>query len=97
VGPYELNWETQQYKCLLSNIITFSLLASLQALNLFWLYCLFRSMYKFLVYRIKKDDRSESSGEEENQVPEAVPLLEANGSANANANGHAKPAANGSL
>ncbi|OTA01376.1 hypothetical protein A9Z42_0016830 [Trichoderma parareesei] len=65
VGPYELDWETQQYKCWISNAITFALLASLQALNLFWLYCLLRSMYKFLVYRIKKDDRSESSGEEE--------------------------------
>ncbi|CRG90937.1 Sphingosine N-acyltransferase lac1 [Talaromyces islandicus] len=38
VGPYELNWEMQQYKCWISNIITFVLLASLQALNLFWLY-----------------------------------------------------------
>ncbi|KAM0253898.1 hypothetical protein ACHAQJ_007073 [Trichoderma viride] len=95
VGPYELNWETQQYKCWISNIITFALLASLQALNLFWLYCLFRSMYKFLVYRIKKDDRSESSEEEETQEPEAEPLLEGNGSANGN--GHAKPTANGSL
>ncbi|KAL7810640.1 TLC domain-containing protein [Trichoderma gracile] len=65
VGPYELDWDTQQYKCWISNGITFALLASLQALNLFWLYCLLRSMYKFLVYRIKKDDRSESSGEEE--------------------------------
>ncbi|KAH0490804.1 hypothetical protein TgHK011_002256 [Trichoderma gracile] len=65
VGPYDLDWDTQQYKCWISNGITFTLLASLQALNLFWLYCLLRSMYKFLVYRIKKDDRSESSGEEE--------------------------------
>ncbi|EHK41610.1 uncharacterized protein TrAtP1_005117 [Trichoderma atroviride] len=97
VGPYELNWETQQYKCWISNIITFALLASLQALNLFWLYCLFRSMYKFVVYKIKKDDRSESSEEEENAQlqPEAEPLLtEVNGSAN----GHATAAvANGSL
>lgn len=95
VGPYELNWETQQYKCWISNIITFALLASLQALNLFWLYCLFRSMYKFVVYRIKKDDRSESSGEEENAQLEAEPLLEANGLANSNV----RPAAgaNGSL
>lgn len=42
-------------------------------------------MYKFVVYRIKKDDRSESSEEEENAQlkPEAEPLLtEVNGSAN---------------
>ncbi|KGO68391.1 TRAM1-like protein [Penicillium italicum] len=59
VGPYELNWETQQYKCWISNIITFGLLAVLQALNLFWLYCLLRSAVKFLVTGEKKDDRSE--------------------------------------
>ncbi|KAK4079779.1 hypothetical protein Trihar35433_884 [Trichoderma harzianum] len=81
VGPYELNWETQQYKCWISNIITFALLASLQALNLFWLYCLLRSMYKFVVYRIKKDDRSESSGPEDNQEAEAEALLEGTGDA----------------
>lgn len=59
VGPYELNWETQQYKCWISNIITFALLAVLQALNLFWLYCLLRSAFKFLLTGEKKDDRSE--------------------------------------
>ncbi|TFA98004.1 Sphingosine N-acyltransferase lac1 [Trichoderma ghanense] len=77
VGPYELDWETQQYKCWISNAITFVLLASLQALNLFWLYCLLRSMYKFLVYRIKKDDRSESSGddEEDEGQGQAEPLV----------------------
>ncbi|KAL7819546.1 TLC domain-containing protein [Trichoderma aethiopicum] len=80
VGPYELDWETQQYKCWISNAITFALLASLQALNLFWLYCLLRSMYKFVVYRIKKDDRSESSGEEEEEVLDKVePGVSTNG------------------
>lgn len=59
VGPYELNWETQQYKCWISNIITFALLALLQALNLFWLYYLLRSAFKFLATGEKKDDRSE--------------------------------------
>ncbi|KAJ6123732.1 TRAM1-like protein [Penicillium samsonianum] len=59
VGPYELNWETQQYKCWISNVIAFGLLAALQTLNLFWLYCLLRSAFKFLVTGEKKDDRSE--------------------------------------
>ncbi|KAJ5446619.1 TRAM1-like protein [Penicillium cf. griseofulvum] len=59
VGPYELNWETQQYKCWISNVITFGLLAGLQALNLFWLYYLLRSAFKFLATGEKKDDRSE--------------------------------------
>lgn len=38
VGPFELNWETQQYKCWISQYITFGLLASIQALNLFWFF-----------------------------------------------------------
>ncbi|KAK3374991.1 TLC domain-containing protein [Podospora didyma] len=62
VGPYELNWETQQYKSPLAFYITFALLASLQALNLFWLWFIFRSAYRFAVLKIAKDDRSD--GEE---------------------------------
>lgn len=65
IGPYELNWETQQYKCWISNIITFALLAMLQSLNLFWLYCLMRSAWKFVAYGVKKDDRSEDESETE--------------------------------
>lgn len=68
VGPYELNWETQQYKCWISNIITFGLLALLQALNLFWFYCLLRSAFKFLATGEKKDDRSEPDESEIEQV-----------------------------
>lgn len=64
VGPYELNWETEQYKCLLSNVITFTLLAGLQAVNLFWLWCLMRNAYRFLFLGIAKDDRSEDEGPE---------------------------------
>ncbi|GLI78608.1 sphingosine N-acyltransferase lag1 [Penicillium ochrochloron] len=67
VGPYELNWETQQYKCWISNIITFALLAMLQSLNLFWLYCLLRSAWKFISTGEKKDDRSEDESEGEGE------------------------------
>ncbi|KAH9989882.1 longevity assurance proteins LAG1/LAC1 [Xylariaceae sp. FL0662B] len=59
VGPYEFNWETEQYKSPLSNVVTFGLLTILQALNLFWLYCLLRSAYRFVFLGIAKDDRSE--------------------------------------
>lgn len=59
VGPYELNWETQQYKCLLSQVITFSLLASLQAVNLFWWFLICRIAYRFIRYSTADDDRSE--------------------------------------
>ncbi|KAI1498249.1 longevity assurance proteins LAG1/LAC1 [Biscogniauxia marginata] len=94
VGPYELNWETEQFKCLISNVVTFVLLAALQALNLFWLYCLLRSAYKFVFLGVAKDDRSEDEGpeldvaverEKEDTVKtltnkvEVLPLLKGNG------------------
>ncbi|KAK2070085.1 hypothetical protein P8C59_004614 [Phyllachora maydis] len=65
VGPYELNWETQQYKCLLSQVITFSLLAALQALNLFWLYCILRIAHRLAVHNIAQDDRSEADDDDD--------------------------------
>jgi very-long-chain ceramide synthase len=109
VGPYELNWETQQYKCWISNVIVFGLLAALQALNLFWLFCLLRSAYRFVVYRIAKDDRSEAeeSGLEEMERKKeemvnmlakkvgALPLLNGKGFANGSANGVIKATGNG--
>lgn len=109
VGPYELDWETQQYKCLLSNVITLGLLAALQALNLFWLYCLLRSAYRFVVHRIAKDDRSEAEDSELEEMErkkeetgkmstkkvEALPLLNDNGFASGSANGAIKATGNG--
>lgn len=67
VGPYGTNFETGQYKGVLSNVVTFSLLASLQALNLFWLYCLLRAAYKLAVLNIAKDDRSDDSEDQEEE------------------------------
>ncbi|KAF4124348.1 Acyl-CoA-dependent ceramide synthase [Geosmithia morbida] len=68
VGPYVLNWEAEQYKCPLSNFIAFGLLAALQALNLFWLYCLMRAAYKFVFLGVAKDDRSDDEEAEEKTV-----------------------------
>jgi acyl-CoA-dependent ceramide synthase len=65
VGHYVLDWDAEQYKCPLANVITFGLLAALQALNLFWLYCLVRNAYKFAVLGEAKDDRSEAEDEGE--------------------------------
>ncbi|KAJ8113969.1 hypothetical protein OPT61_g4039 [Boeremia exigua] len=59
VGPFELNWETQQYKCWISQYITFGLLAALQAVNLFWWFFICRIAYRFIVYKDADDDRSE--------------------------------------
>ncbi|KAK2043103.1 TLC domain-containing protein [Colletotrichum somersetense] len=64
VGPYELNWETQQYKCRLAKVITFTLLGSLQSLNLFWLFLLIRIGYRFVFHDVKQDDRSEAEESE---------------------------------
>lgn len=108
VGPYKLNWETQQYKCSLSNVITFGLLAALQTLNVIWLVFLLRSAYRFVVHRIAKDDRSEAEESEVEEMErkeetvknltnkaEALPLLNGNGFANGSANGAIKATGNG--
>ena len=66
VGPYELNWETQQYKCWISQIITFSLLASLQGINLFWFYLITKIAVKSVfVHEEVKDIRSDYEEEED--------------------------------
>ncbi|GAB0137445.1 hypothetical protein EsDP_00005709 [Epichloe bromicola] len=84
VGPFELNWETQQYKCWLSQYISTGLLASLQALNLFWLFYIVRIAYRFIRDSTADDDRSdgEDDGEESdalNEKKKPVPVLEVNG------------------
>ncbi|RAL12967.1 TLC domain-containing protein [Aspergillus homomorphus CBS 101889] len=72
VGPFELNWETQQYKCWISQYITFALLASLQAVNLFWLFLILRILKNYIISDIRKDERSDDEDtEEEIPVPDA--------------------------
>ncbi|KAI9167452.1 sphingosine N-acyltransferase lac1 [Paramyrothecium foliicola] len=65
VGPFELNWETEQYKCRLSQVITATLLSALQALNLFWLFFIVRIAYRFIVDKTADDDRSDDDEEPE--------------------------------
>jgi acyl-CoA-dependent ceramide synthase len=74
VGPFELNWETQQYKCWISQYITFALLASLQAVNLFWWFFICRIAYRFVVYKDADDDRSEYAPTDE-EVEEREKLI----------------------
>ncbi|KAH6653833.1 TLC domain-containing protein [Truncatella angustata] len=64
VGPFEINWETEQYKSRLSQVIIFTLLASLQALNLFWLFFIIRIAYRFIAAGDADDDRSEADESE---------------------------------
>jgi acyl-CoA-dependent ceramide synthase len=65
IGPYELNWVTQQYKCLLSQVITSGLLGMLQAVNIFWYFLILRIALRLVFKGDKKDDRSDSEEEED--------------------------------
>jgi acyl-CoA-dependent ceramide synthase len=67
-----LDWDTQQYKCWISQWITFGLLAALQSLNLFWLYLIVRVAYRFAVQKVAEDERSEQ-GESEIEEEKFVP------------------------
>ncbi|CEJ81553.1 hypothetical protein VHEMI01674 [[Torrubiella] hemipterigena] len=70
VGPFELDWAAEQYKCTLSQFITAGLLMSLQALNLFWLFYIVRIAVRFLISPEQAtDDRSDDEEEEEIEVP----------------------------
>ncbi|KAI4124470.1 MAG: hypothetical protein LQ338_004788 [Usnochroma carphineum] len=76
VGPFQLDWETQQYKCWISQYITFALLATLQAINIFWLYFIVKVGLR--VYRdgVKKDERSDEEEEDEKNVDEKRRVME---------------------
>lgn len=93
IGPFELNWDTQQYKCWISQYITFALLAALQAVNLFWWFLICRIAYRIAVMNVKEDERSEYEDSEE-EVEEKQPS-KTNGSVNGTANGAPKVLING--
>ncbi|PGH27646.1 hypothetical protein AJ80_00659 [Polytolypa hystricis UAMH7299] len=90
VGPFELNWETGQYKCTLSQYITFILLGALQAINLLWLFLILRIAKNYVFNSVKQDERSDYEDEEEEE--EEIPS-KGEGKASAVQNGnHASPA-----
>jgi acyl-CoA-dependent ceramide synthase len=77
VGPFELDWETQQYKCWISQYITFALLACLQAVNLFWLYLILRIAKNFVFNKTATDVRSDDEESDEEELnEEATKLLQ---------------------
>jgi acyl-CoA-dependent ceramide synthase len=59
VGPYVLDWENELFKCLLSHIISTSLLAGLQVLNLVWLGWVMRTAWRYAVWDVREDERSD--------------------------------------
>ncbi|KAL8685751.1 MAG: hypothetical protein Q9218_007564 [Villophora microphyllina] len=65
IGPFELNWETQQYKCWISQYITFGLLACLQTINVIWLWYIAKVAVRIGTGGQKRDDRSEDEEEED--------------------------------
>ncbi|KAL2048293.1 hypothetical protein N7G274_000204 [Stereocaulon virgatum] len=64
VGPFELDWDTQQYKCWISQYITFALLASLQSINLFWLFFIIKIAYNIVFAKVVADVRSDDEDSE---------------------------------
>ena len=93
IGPYGLDWATEQYKCFMSQVITFSLLAALQAVNLFWLFLILRIMKNYLVSDVKADERSEDEDGDDEPVPTPV---DKDTSVKLLLNGHPVDAPNGS-
>lgn len=83
VGPYAWKWSdvdfpNQQYKCFVSQPITFFLLASLQAVNLFWFFLICRIFCRYAFKGVQKDERSDD--EEEVEEVEEVDVKRLNGS-----------------
>ena len=70
VGPFELNWETQQYKCWISQYITFALLTILQSINMFWLFFILRIAYNIAFAKVVQDVRSDDEESEEDKAGE---------------------------
>ena len=69
VGPFVLDWELGFYKCGLAQFISGTLLASLQAVNLFWLWFILRIAKRFVMSNEAVDERSEDEAEDEEDSP----------------------------
>ena len=67
VGPWELNWVTQQYKCWISQPIVFILIGALQLVNLYWLFLILRVLARYVFTKEAKDERSDDEDEDEEE------------------------------
>lgn len=70
VGEWELNWDTQQYKCWISQPIVFGLIGALQIVNIYWLFLIIRIMYRYVAAGVAKDERSDDEDEESDSQEE---------------------------
>jgi acyl-CoA-dependent ceramide synthase len=77
VGPYELDWLAEQYKCWISHVLSTALLAALQALNLFWLYYILRIAHRYVFLNVHEDDRSDDDDKEFDEEQRAEALARA--------------------
>ncbi|CCF55618.1 hypothetical protein KAFR_0A01800 [Kazachstania africana CBS 2517] len=68
-GNFILNFGTSQYKCWISQTITFTLLMALQLVNLYWLVLILRILYRFIFKGVQADERSDSTSEESSIPP----------------------------
>lgn len=75
VGPFELDWAAEQYKCWISQYVAFSLLASLQAVNLFWLFLILRIAKNYVVTTVAIDERSDNEEEDEEKKEDEDPAV----------------------
>ncbi|CUM56667.1 unnamed protein product [Debaryomyces tyrocola] len=70
VGEWELNWDTQQYKCWISQPIVFFLIGALQIVNAYWLFLIFRILWRYVAGGVTKDERSDDEDDEETESGE---------------------------
>ncbi|ODV89100.1 hypothetical protein CANCADRAFT_3737 [Tortispora caseinolytica NRRL Y-17796] len=67
VGPFELSFADQQYKCWISQIITFVLIFALQIVNLYWFFLICRIGYRLAVEGAASDVRSDDEDENDDE------------------------------
>ena len=65
VGPFQLDWAAEQYKCWFAQWITFGLLAILQCINLFWLFFIVKIALNVVFANVVQDVRSDDEDDEE--------------------------------
>lgn len=75
VDGFYLDWETQHYKCWISQYITFGLLAVLQSVNCYWFFLILRIAKNYVFAGVKKDERSaDEDSEPETELERALDI-----------------------
>lgn len=67
VGNSVLNFATQQYKCSISSPMIFTLLFALQSVNLYWLFLIFRILYRIVCKGVTEDTRSDNEESDDSE------------------------------